>query len=314
MFGERLEEARRAGTRRRFISGAGDGTAVQNGVMPSWRPDEASDPDGENERRFAPLAESDPDLADSLLDRYGRRWLRAAHLPEGRLPEVPDTVELLVAPDWTEPPDLGRKTLRLRSWYTGSTYWLSGWDGSRADVERWIDDMADLQAGNVDGDRQYGPTKWDDPARWSPPVRPPRPPGFHGIVEDQDPGRSSVQLVAQFEFAREPVADDIPLAVERLAQSREVPPEVAAAARVRAESTPSPRAFFEWLAATLTPRATDPEPIDCDCGAALIDPSDFSGRATVRCGRCGARWGIEVENSDSWSRWSLDVPSAGESS
>ncbi len=52
--------------------------------------------------------------------------------------------------------------LRLRSWYTGSTYWLPEWDGSLATAAAWIDDTADLQAENVKFERsRYGPTNWD---------------------------------------------------------------------------------------------------------------------------------------------------------
>lgn len=131
-------------------------------AMPTWRPPSASDPDDENEQRFVPLERRDNALADALVDRYGRRWLHRARLPEDRLAEVPDTVELVVAPDWTGPPDSGRRTLRLRSWYTGSTYWLGGWDGSSEAAEAWIDQVAELQAGNVEDDRRHGPTVWDD--------------------------------------------------------------------------------------------------------------------------------------------------------
>jgi len=130
--------------------------------MPSWRPAEASDPDDENEWRFEALEEHDADLATVLLDAYGRRWLELAGLTPERLPEVPDTVELVVADDWTEPPASGLRVLRLRSWYTGSTYWLWDWDGARDLAARWIEDVAELQASNVTVARQrYGETPWD---------------------------------------------------------------------------------------------------------------------------------------------------------
>ena len=130
--------------------------------MPSWRPAEPGEPDGDDEWRFAPLANQDDELHTLLLETYGRRWLRQAGLPEERLPEVPDTVELLVAEDWTEPAGTGLLTLRLTSWYTGSTYWLPGWDGSSEAAVAWIEDIADLQAGNVRFDRdRHGHTPWD---------------------------------------------------------------------------------------------------------------------------------------------------------
>ncbi len=131
-------------------------------AMPSWRPPNASDPDGKHEKLFVPLESRDSALAHRLVDRYGRRWLSLAGFPETRLAEVPDTVELVVAPDWTEPRHSDRLTLRLRSWYTGSTYWLTGWDGSPEAAELWVDQVADLQAANVEGDRRHGHTAWDE--------------------------------------------------------------------------------------------------------------------------------------------------------
>ncbi len=203
--------------------------------MPSWRPAGASDPDGQDEWRFGPLADQSPALADALLDHYARRWLDLAHLPERRLPEVPDTVDLVVAPDWSEPEASGLLTLRLRSWYTGSTYWMPGWDGTPEDAERWIDGVAELEAGNVDDEREYGPTEWDDPAEWTPPPAPPsRPPGFHGVIEDHDPGHSGARLNAvKIESAREPSAQDVALTVDRLTDSPEIPPEVVSEASAR---------------------------------------------------------------------------------
>lgn len=131
--------------------------------MPSWRPDTPGLPNGANEKHFVPLDSVDPDLAADLVERYGRRWLAVAGLPEHRQPEVPDTVELLVAPDFDRPPKSGLPTLRLTSWYTGSTYWLWHWDGCRESAERWIDEVADHQAANVESERSHlGPTPWDD--------------------------------------------------------------------------------------------------------------------------------------------------------
>lgn len=97
-----------------------------------------------------------------LLTGTGAVGHRLAGFPDNRLAEVPDTVELVVAPDWTEARNSGRLTLRLRPWYTGSTYWLSGWDGSGEVAEAWIDQVVELQAANVEGDRRHGPTLWDD--------------------------------------------------------------------------------------------------------------------------------------------------------
>jgi hypothetical protein len=131
--------------------------------MPSWRPAGAGDPDEEHEWRFKPLVEQDPDVAAALLEAYGHRWLEKAELSLDRMAEVPDTVDLVVAEDWTEPEGSGLMVLRFRSWYTGSTYWLREWDGTYDSASYWIIDVADLQAGNVMFERdRYGPTPWDD--------------------------------------------------------------------------------------------------------------------------------------------------------
>ena len=89
------------------------------GMDAQWR----SAPDGEEEHLFVPLDEDDPALADRLRRRFVELWLR-----EGRLPlhRSDVTVELKIAPD--ETPDRWR--LRLRSFYTGTTYWLHDWDRS----------------------------------------------------------------------------------------------------------------------------------------------------------------------------------------
>ncbi|MBV9543427.1 MAG: hypothetical protein JOY61_03510 [Chloroflexi bacterium] len=132
--------------------------------MPSWRPARASDPDEDEEWRFAPLAGLEPGLAATLLDRYARRWLDLARLPAERLHEVADTVELVVADEWSdddEDPLPSGRILRLRSWYTGCTYWLREWEGDFDEASSWIDSVAEMQAGNVEYDRRYGPTPWD---------------------------------------------------------------------------------------------------------------------------------------------------------
>lgn len=128
--------------------------------MPHWRPETASDPDGPEEWRL-PLLDEDRDLALRLIDIYARRRVERSGFPDARIPEVPDTMELLIADEWPSP---SMVTLRLRSWFTGSTYWLHGWDGDWYDAKGWIEAIADLQAGNVDSSRgRYGPTPWDDP-------------------------------------------------------------------------------------------------------------------------------------------------------
>jgi hypothetical protein len=125
------------------------------------KPESASDPDGVDEWRYGELADHNADLALRLLREYGEVWLTDAELPLERLAEVEDTVEIVVANDW-EDPDPGSMRLRLTSWYTGSTYWLPGWDGDPGAAVAWIRDVAQLQAANVRTERfRYGSTQWD---------------------------------------------------------------------------------------------------------------------------------------------------------
>ena len=276
------------------------------------RPAAAGDPDGENEKFFTPLEAEDSDLADQLVARYGRRWLDVGGLPEHRQSEVPDTVELVVAPDWTESPADRRRILRLRSWYTGSTYWLHDWDGGRESAEEWVDQVADLQGTNVESERRYGPTPWDDEKEWEP--RPSRPRAepleFRGVIEGGDPGGSGFTITTEFAFSDTPTTDDVNQALERLGESPDVLPTLVAEARTRIAAGASPTEFFAWLATAATKMDKPSEPMDCDCGAALIDPTTWRGRAIVRCEECGSRWGVEVEDAETWSQWALDVPRA----
>src|SRR5207244_1630181 len=82
----------------------------------------------------------------------------AAHPAAPRIEDAMDTVELKVAPD-AQP---SRQRLRLRSFYTGTTYWMNGWDGSEEGALVFIDEAADLQGSNVGGDRRHGPVLWDE--------------------------------------------------------------------------------------------------------------------------------------------------------
>src|SRR5207253_5358402 len=115
--------------------------AGQDGLVPSWRPPTAVDPDGANAWRYRLLSEVDASMATRLVDRFAPRWLRRAGLPEWRLPEMPDTIELKVADSW-DPQD-GSRLLRLTSWYTGETTWLYDWTGDFETAASWIDDAAD---------------------------------------------------------------------------------------------------------------------------------------------------------------------------
>lgn len=127
-------------------------------VVPFEWPENPSSPHGEEEHLFVPLEDAQPELAQRLKQRYAERWIVEAHLRPPRIEDAMDTVELKVAPD--EKPGLWR--LRLRSFYTGSTY---GWDGSEEIALDFMDEAADLQGGNVADDRRHGPVLWDDVRR-----------------------------------------------------------------------------------------------------------------------------------------------------
>jgi hypothetical protein len=129
--------------------------------MRVWRPADPSSPDEADEWRYRPLHDSDPELADRLVAAYCRQWVMVAGFGSERLQEAPGTVELLVADEW-DPEDDQAKRLRIRSWFTGSSYWLYEWDGDEAAALRWVLQTADLQGDNVIVERQmYGPTEWD---------------------------------------------------------------------------------------------------------------------------------------------------------
>ncbi len=134
--------------------------------MVAWRPENPSEPDGEHECLFEPVAVVLPELAALLLRRYATAWLAAASLPADRIDEVDDTVELLVAADWIAAD--GSRVLRQRSWYTGSTFWLWQWGGDEEAALDWMIEIAALQGVNVDDDRRHGPTPWDETSRASP--------------------------------------------------------------------------------------------------------------------------------------------------
>jgi hypothetical protein len=122
--------------------------------------DEPVHPNPGEEHLFTLLDDEDPDLATALKGRYAERWLAEANLPEHRIGGSINTVELKVAPDFDEP---GRRRLRMTSFYTGSTYWLYGWDGSRKSAMRFMDEMAQTQGDWVKDERQrFGPTEWDE--------------------------------------------------------------------------------------------------------------------------------------------------------
>lgn len=118
-----------------------------------------SAPDGDEEHLFVPLGDADPGLAARLRRRYAERWLLEAELPADRLEDAMETLELKVAPD--DRP--GHRRLRLRSFYTGTIYWLYEWDGSEASALELVERSAELQGWNAKHDRRHGPRPWDEP-------------------------------------------------------------------------------------------------------------------------------------------------------
>jgi len=143
--------------------GAGQWPFGEDGGMPNWRHSTAPDPDGPDEWRFQPLVEHDHDLSLRLTDIYAHRWVERSGFPPERTPEVPDTIELVVADEWAEA-SIGMRRLRLTSSFTGNSYYLPDWDGGWYEAKAWIEDVAEMQAGGVDDYRgRYGPTPWDDP-------------------------------------------------------------------------------------------------------------------------------------------------------
>lgn len=126
--------------------------------MPFELPANPTDPDDEREAHFVPLSDVAPEMAEILIARYVERWLPLAELAPEDPSEAIRTVELKVAYYG----DLAVDTeLRLRSWYTGSTYWHNDWDESLEDATEWIESVAELQASNALADRVNGPRLWE---------------------------------------------------------------------------------------------------------------------------------------------------------
>jgi len=116
-------------------------------------------PDGRDEHLFRPLAETEPDLARSLVRRFAETWLIESGFPSWRLSEAIATVDLRVGPGDQE----GDSRLRVTSGYTGSTRWLDEWTGDAANAIAFIEEVAAEEARWVhDERRMYGPTPWDE--------------------------------------------------------------------------------------------------------------------------------------------------------
>lgn len=113
-----------------------------------------SAPDGERESLFEVLSRTDRETAERLARRYALRWLDMIGHSRSRLPDVVAALEIKIAPD------VHGTCLRIRSFVTGSTYWLHDWDGSPARAEAFADEVGELQAANfrdmVADDRREG--------------------------------------------------------------------------------------------------------------------------------------------------------------
>lgn len=96
--------------------------------------------------------------------------------------------------------------------------------------------------------------------------------------------------------------------IERAGRAGVLPLDVSRNARRRWQESPDLDAWVAWFTASCG--TTSPsELIYCDeCGADLVDPEKWRGRATVRCGFCQARWQIIVRDP-AW--WSCDLIEGG---
>jgi hypothetical protein len=122
---------------------------------------QASSPDGDQEHLFVPLADEQPELAQRLIRRFSERWVAKSQLHPPTIEDAVATVELKVA----HGPQFDGSCLRHTSFYSGSTYWHYGWDGTEDAALEFMDEMADTQSHNVAADRRHGPTPWDYPQR-----------------------------------------------------------------------------------------------------------------------------------------------------
>jgi len=64
-----------------------------------------------------------------------------------------------------------------------------------------------------------------------------------------------------------------------------------------------------WLGERLAELAPPDEPPTCDCGEILVG-LNWRGAAIMRCSVCGARWRVEITDTESWSQAAVDGPSA----
>ena len=128
-----------------------------------------------------------------------------------------------------------------------------------------------------------------------------------GVIESGDPGESPVSFfpVVRFSSSNEPPTLDAEDFVDRLrfmGLDRDFVDE--AQRRLRLEGW----AGMEWVQQRLEELRPPRQPPSCDCGEPLVG-LDWRGRATVRCGVCGSRWGLDVRSEQEESIWGIAGPS-----
>lgn len=128
-----------------------------------------------------------------------------------------------------------------------------------------------------------------------------------GEIEENDPGESSVHVYATTSASK---IDGLPhLDIEEFVDrlrfmglGRDLIAE--ADRRLRADA----RLGMQWLERRLKELQPPRKPPSCECGEPLVDDA-WRGRATVHCTVCGARWGVEVIDEETESRWAISGPS-----
>jgi hypothetical protein len=129
-----------------------------------------------------------------------------------------------------------------------------------------------------------------------------------GIIEDGDPGRSGLHMHSSVTVGAESGGDVPTLDVESFSDRLRLmglDTDLVDEADRRLRSDPSEG--MHWLEQGLKERQPPRKPPTCSCGDVLIDVS-WRGRATVRCGACGSRWGVEVVDEETESLWAISGP------
>jgi hypothetical protein len=112
--------------------------------------------DGQREHLFRPLDEEDARLADAMRRRFTTRWPEVSGLPNSRVAEAMETVDIRMGPG--DRP--GARCLRITSTFTGSTRWLYEWQGEQGQALGFADDVAVEEGHWVhDERRHHGPDR-----------------------------------------------------------------------------------------------------------------------------------------------------------